>query len=101
MSLREDVGHGRGSRGLALQGLGDGGSELLGSVVIQEQRELSGLGGGRLAALNRGLEQHLDLGGDGEQAARRGGSQSLALEGQQGLLVGGVHRNTSPVPVWL
>ena len=86
----EDVGDGAGAERVAFEGDGDGGGELLRSVVVEEGEEAGGVRAERLAAFGEALEER---GGDGDgdtEAVAGGVVVGLAGGGEQPLEVRGV-----------
>ena len=68
----EDVGDGAGAEGVAFEGDGDGGGELLRSVVVEQGEEPGGVRAEWLAAFGEAVEER-GGGGDGDAEAVAGG----------------------------
>ena len=77
----EDVGDGAGAEGVSLEGVVDGGGELLRPVVVEQGEQPGSVRSQRLAALGESLEE---VGGGGD-----GGAEPVAGGVDVGLLGGG------------
>ena len=86
----EDVSDGAGAEGVSLEGVVDGGGELLRPVVVEQGEQPGGVGSHRLAAFGEPLEEGGGGGDGGAEPVADGVDVGLSSGGEQTFQVRGV-----------
>ena len=86
----EDVGDGAGAEGVAFEGEGDGGGQLLRPVVVKQGEQSGSVRAQRLSPLGEALEERGGGGDGGAEPVTGGVGVGLAGGGEQAFQMGGV-----------
>ena len=86
----EDVGDGAGAEGVAFEGDGNGGGQLLRPVVVEQGEQPSSVRAQRLSPLGEALEERGGGGDSGAEPVTGGVGVGLAGGGEQAFQMGGV-----------